>query len=76
MTGAERFHVSNADRVLSLLARSPGGLTSKQLSQELGMTSDGASRTAQYLYTKGRISREFIRALGQCPKMCIWKEKE
>ncbi len=71
-----RFHASNADRVLSLLARSPGGLTSKQLSQELGMTSDGASRTAQYLHTKGKISREWIRELGQCPKMCIWKEKE
>lgn len=62
------------ERVISLLERTPRGMTSAELGRQLGVTSDGASKVAQKLFAERRIDRELIKG-GGVSQFSIWKAK-
>lgn len=67
--------VPYTELVLSLLARTPAGMTSGQIGGELSITSDGASRVCQKLHAQGRIGRDLLRSDRHRQQMFVWRAK-
>lgn len=68
--------VPYTELVLSLLERTPSGMTSSALGQELNITSDGASRVAQKLHTQGRITRDMLHSDRHSQQIFVWRAKQ